>query len=136
MGESAKQSGNMISPTRNHLRTGSAPATRFLRGRNIEVERAFHERQPLMRRHSLSPIGDETGNPELAQAKPLAGGTVLGIHNLAIVIPQFMVALVASTIFRIVDASEDPNNHNTYLGKNGVAWVLRFGGFCTLVSVI
>lgn len=29
---------------------------------------------------------------------------------------------------------EDPNDHNTYLGKNGVAWVLRFGGLCTLVS--
>lgn len=41
---------------------------------------------------------------------------------------------MASTIFRIVDATEDPDNHNTYLGKNGVAWVLRFGGLCTLVS--
>ena len=44
------------------------------------------------------------------------------------------VAIVASAIFKIVDAAEDPNNHNTYLGKSGVGWVLRFGGMMTLVS--
>lgn len=27
---------------------------------------------------------------------------------------------------------EDPGD--TYYGKNGVAWVLRFGGLCTLVG--
>ena len=44
---------------------------------------------------------------------------------------------MSSAIFRVVDADidEDPTNHNTYLGKNGVAWVLRFGGLCTLVSL-
>jgi len=34
-----------------------------------------------------------------------------------------------------VTPSLSPNaspEHNTYLGKNGVAWVLRFGGLCTL----
>jgi solute carrier family 45 protein 1/2/4 len=25
---------------------------------------------------------------------------------------------------------------NTYYGKTGVAWVLRFGGFCTLVGAL
>ena len=44
------------------------------------------------------------------------------------------VAIVASAIFKIVDATEDPNNHNTYLGKSGVGWVLRCGGMMTLVS--
>lgn len=43
------------------------------------------------------------------------------------------VAIAASAIFKIVDTAEDPNNHDTYLGKSGVAWVLRFGGLCTLV---
>jgi solute carrier family 45 protein 1/2/4 len=45
-------------------------------------------------------------------------------------------------IFRIVDESSpdvipSPGadfEHNTYLGKNGVAWVLRFGGLCTLIG--
>jgi solute carrier family 45 protein 1/2/4 len=52
------------------------------------------------------------------------------------------IAVVASVIFRIVDESgshatpsPDPSlGHDTYLGKNGVAWVLRFGGLCTLVG--
>ncbi|OJA13849.1 hypothetical protein AZE42_00501, partial [Rhizopogon vesiculosus] len=73
--------------------------------------------------------------------KKLAGGTILGIHNLSIVMPQFIIAVVASVIFRIVDESSPEDTlpgtdleHNTYLGKNGVAWVLRFGGLCTLIG--
>lgn len=52
-------------------------------------------------------------------------------------ISQNQVAVVSSAIFRAVDATvnNDPNNHNTYLGKNGVAWVLRFGGLCALVRL-
>lgn len=61
------------------------------------------------------------------------------------------IALVASFIFHIVDESApaklppslpenisstlafaDFGDHTTYFGKNGVAWVLRFGGLCTL----
>lgn len=33
------------------------------------------------------------------------GGTVLGIHNLAIVTPQFVVAVIAALIFRAADAA-------------------------------
>lgn len=45
------------------------------------------------------------------------------------------IALVSSAIFHIVDADvdNDPTHHTTYYGKNGVAWVLRFGGLCALV---
>ncbi|VDB98727.1 unnamed protein product [Peniophora sp. CBMAI 1063] len=73
----------------------------------------------------LSPVG----------AEPVAGGTILGVHNLAIVMPQFIVALVSSAIFNAVDGPDVPNEaggHDSYYGKNGVAWVLRFGGLCTL----
>jgi solute carrier family 45, member 1/2/4 len=39
-------------------------------------------------------------------------------------------------IFRIVDgAGPESNLEDKYFGKNGVAWVLRFGGLCTLVSL-
>lgn len=63
------------------------------------------------------------------------------------------IAVVASLIFRIVDesapigsvpphpqdllsnlASGGLGDHSTYFGKNGVAWVLRFGGICTLLG--
>ncbi|EIW82085.1 MFS general substrate transporter [Coniophora puteana RWD-64-598 SS2] len=79
-------------------------------------------------------VAEEIGVPT-----PIAGGTVLGIHNLAIVMPQFIVALVSSAIFRVVDEADpaaDPLQGGTYLGKNGVAWVLRFGGLCTLIGAV
>lgn len=53
---------------------------------------------------------------------------------MAIVMPQFLVALSSSIIFQVVDGDvvDDPMNEPTaYLGRNGVAWVLRFGGLCT-----
>ncbi|KAI0089327.1 hypothetical protein BDY19DRAFT_889996 [Irpex rosettiformis] len=107
-----------------HSRTLSVPGRR--------PSAANSEREPLLRRqrsleHDLVPPPDQEST---------AGGTILGIHNLAIVFPQFIVALVSSAIFRAVDTDidNDPSNHNTYYGKNGVAWVLRFGGLCALVG--
>lgn len=44
----------------------------------------------------------------------------------------WQVSLAASLIFNAVDGSNQ-DDETTYLGRNGVAWVLRFGGFCTLV---
>lgn len=109
-----------------HTRTQSTPA------RSGPVD----ERQPLLRRRRSFEEHRDLQNASETEA--LAGGTILGIHNLAIVFPQFIVALVSSAIFRAVDAhvDGDPNNHNTYYGKTGVAWVLRFGGLCAIVSFI
>jgi solute carrier family 45 protein 1/2/4 len=96
------------------------------------------ERQPLLRRRSI----DQSDVPETRESEglPVAGGTILGIHNLAIVMPQFIVAVVASAIFKAVDEVDsdpvNPEGGNTYLGKNGVAWVLRFGGLCTLFGAV
>jgi len=95
------------------------------------------ERQPLIRRRSFD---EYAFNPEDDMpSTPMAGGTVLGIHNLAIVMPQFIVAVVTSIIFRIVDGTGrqgSAQDTNTYLGKNGVAWVLRFGGICSLFGAL
>ncbi|KAI9066740.1 MFS general substrate transporter [Trametes sanguinea] len=108
-----------------HSRTLSTPAVR----RNSRQSQG--ERAPLLQRRRSFDQHDPHAKPE---AEAVAGGTVLGIHNLAIVMPQFIVALVSSAIFRIVDADaeDDPSNTNALYGKNGVAWVLRFGGMCTL----
>lgn len=51
--------------------------------------RGSDERQPLIRRRSYDEY--EGGPDDVPQAKLLAGGTVLGIHNLAIVFPQLLV---------------------------------------------
>ena len=50
------------------------------------------ERQPLIRRRSFDEeYYYEVVGQEEVSATPLAGGTVLGLHNLAIVMPQFVV---------------------------------------------
>ncbi|RPD67263.1 MFS general substrate transporter [Lentinus tigrinus ALCF2SS1-7] len=111
-----------------HSRTLSTPAMR----RNSRVGDA--ERTPLLRRRSF-----DQHNPDAASGQEsVAGGTILGIHNLAIVMPQFVVAIASSVIFGIVDADvdSDPANDAALYGKNGVAWVLRFGGVCTLFGAV
>jgi len=55
--------------------------------------RSSNERQPLIRRRSLDEYECEPGVDEAGPVAPMAGGTVLGIHNLAIVMPQFIVCL-------------------------------------------
>lgn len=51
------------------------------------VRRTGGEREPLLRHQSA---GETSTSVEVAQ--PVAGGTVLGIHNLSIVFPQFIVS--------------------------------------------
>ncbi|KAK4049935.1 hypothetical protein OIV83_003759 [Microbotryomycetes sp. JL201] len=92
------------------------------------------------------------------------GATILGIHNLSIVAPQFLVALVAALIFKLLDGAPkqlpsnehvrqalavvvtlatgddgeptgDEDARNQLRGKNDVVWVLRFGGLVSLVGV-
>ncbi|KAL9932593.1 hypothetical protein V8E36_008710 [Tilletia maclaganii] len=58
-----------------------------------------------------------------------SAGTVLGIHNLAIVLPQFAVALVANLIFRLANDNDSEQESAT-----GVIWVLRFGGVMALLA--
>lgn len=67
----------------------------------------------------------------------------MGIHNLAIVFPQFIIAVVASIIFKLAD-SQQPDIQPTLpetsgphdQDKNGVAWVLRFGGLMAFVGAL
>jgi len=49
------------------------------------------ERRPLLRRRSHDEL-DSALDTDGSSAS-LAGGTVLGIHNLAIVLPQFIVSV-------------------------------------------
>lgn len=45
------------------------------------------------------------------------------------------VAIATSIIFQIVDGPSSGGS-DTYYGKNGVAWALRFGGVCTLLGAM
>lgn len=117
-----------------HVRNLSTPANPRKMSR-----RAMDERRPLLRRRSHDEL-DSALDTDNSSSPALAGGTVLGIHNLAIVMPQFIVAIVTSAIFRVVDGSppvEGPGHEgNTYYGHNGVAWVLRFAGLAALCGAL
>jgi len=68
-----------------HTRVLSTPANLW------RPEERAHERAALLRRHSLVPEAELNDMGDVGSA-PIAGGTILGIHNLAIVIPQFIVS--------------------------------------------
>ena len=66
-----------------HTRTVSSP--------NLLRTALLSERQPLLtRRRSFE---DQADNEAAQRHTRVAGGTILGIHNLAIVFPQFLVSL-------------------------------------------
>jgi len=128
-----------VKPTAEHAPNSERPS----HVRNLSTpgpSRKNGERTPLLRRRSHDEFNARE-EEEVPPSTSLAGGTVLGIHNLAIVAPQFIVAIVNSIIFRIVDESSltltsGGGNGETYYGKTGVGWVLRFGGMCTLVGAL
>ena len=64
-----------------HSRTRSTPAGGL-----------GNEREPLLRRRRSLEEYNDLANAAATEAEPSAGGTILGIHNLAIVFPQFIVS--------------------------------------------
>jgi solute carrier family 45 protein 1/2/4 len=57
----------------------------------LRTSALLSERQPLLtRRRSFE---DQADNEDAQKHTRVAGGTILGIHNLAIVFPQFIVSL-------------------------------------------
>ncbi|GHJ86937.1 hypothetical protein NliqN6_3339 [Naganishia liquefaciens] len=121
-----------ISPRRpGHARAASTPL-----GYTPHSNRAPpNERTGLIRSLSTADIEGINEPVDYAGTKP-AGGTIMGIHNLAIVFPQFIIAIIASIIFKLADKGEakgaDPNG----AAYSGVAWTLRFGGLCAVVGAI
>ncbi len=57
-----------------------------------------------------------------------SAGVVLGIHNVAIAAPQVIATLVSAIMFKLLQKPRGT------AGDDSVAWVLRFGGLCALVS--
>ncbi|KAJ3106877.1 hypothetical protein HDU97_005364 [Phlyctochytrium planicorne] len=66
----------------------------------------------------------------------LSAGIILGIHNIYIVVPQFISTLVTSLIFKIVDAvAEKDDETGSYDPKlDAYGWCLRVGAIATLIS--
>ncbi|KAL7284922.1 hypothetical protein ACG7TL_000010 [Trametes sanguinea] len=67
--------------------------------------------------HSLAPSDDATLHGEEDDAKPRPGlaskaGIIIGIHNIFIVIPQFVMTGIASLIFLFLDPSKSASPHS------------------------
>lgn len=74
----------------NRIGAGTSSRPSFSRAiSSPNIPRTTNERQPLIRRRSYQEF--EATVTEDGPVVPVAGGTVLGIHNLAIVFPQFIV---------------------------------------------
>lgn len=73
-----------------HQRVASVPAHMW--NQNKPTRGPVTERTALVRRHSImGETGAFSHDLRYVGSAPVAGGTVLGIHNLAIVFPQFLV---------------------------------------------
>ncbi|WWD16814.1 hypothetical protein CI109_101246 [Kwoniella shandongensis] len=121
-----------------HARAASTPIGPW-RSQPASPTRRHDERTPLTRSFSTADIEGAGESLEYTGSGPVAGGTIMGIHNLAIVFPQFIIAVVASIIFKLADGEPDvrptfSEDGADVQGKTGVAWVLRFGGLMALVG--
>ncbi|ORX73596.1 MFS general substrate transporter [Linderina pennispora] len=77
-------------------------------------------------------VGDAIPMHELGEhrpAMPVEAGTVLGIHNMYIVVPQFITAFASSLIFAVFERLGSVKH------ASEIAWVLRLGGVSSLVAV-
>jgi solute carrier family 45 protein 1/2/4 len=54
-------------------------------------------------------------------------GTIMGVHNAAISVPQILAALGSSAIFHLLEG-------NRFVEDDGIAWVLRTSGMAALVA--
>ncbi|KAJ2724334.1 hypothetical protein GGI07_002013 [Coemansia sp. Benny D115] len=63
----------------------------------------------------------------------LEGGAVLGIHNMYVVLPQFVINGLSTLVFAFLARSGDDNGDDVAVAPVGV--VLRIGGVCALGAV-
>lgn len=74
--------------------------------------------------HSQSSTGIATG---LHQRNEVQAGVILGMHNIAICIPQILISLGSSFLWK---SQEDV----AQLDPNSTGWVLRIGGVAALIA--
>ncbi|WVQ74375.1 hypothetical protein IAR50_003976 [Cryptococcus sp. DSM 104548] len=118
-----------------HSRTASNPIASRSQPTSPTNRPPVNEYTPLVRSMSTADL-EGVGDMQYTGDGPVAGGTIMGIHNLAIVFPQFIVAVVASLIFKAANSAADTDLPLLEAdgGKDGVAWVLRFGGLMAFVG--
>ncbi|KAJ2337434.1 hypothetical protein GGH92_007523 [Coemansia sp. RSA 2673] len=70
-----------------------------------------------------------------SDAGGLSAGTILGIHNVFIVLPQFITALASSLIFAFFEHANGPEPENPdRQHAHEIALVLRLGGISSVIA--
>ncbi|KAJ1903740.1 hypothetical protein LPJ81_002896 [Coemansia sp. IMI 209127] len=69
-------------------------------------------------------------------AEPMSAGTVLGLHNVFVVVPQFITALASSLIFALFEHVERNSQPSSAGGQHAmeIAIVLCLGGTSSAVA--
>ena len=96
-----------------------ASHTRAISSPNLLRTALLNERQPLLsRRRSFE---DQADNEDTRKHTRVAGGTILGIHNLAIVFPQFLVSLTHTSLsknFGVLTYSQRLQSHQAQYSRS------------------
>jgi hypothetical protein len=64
------------------------------------------ERTPLVRSFSTADIESAGESLDYTGCGPVAGGTIMGIHNLAIVFPQFIVSMLSQAAAGLANSAD------------------------------
>jgi hypothetical protein len=79
---------------------------------------------------------EQNEEEEEEEEEEFDAGMILGVHNMYIVFPQFVISIVSAGIFKLVDEIST-NDEDVVIGKNdAVGWVLRFGGVMALAAAV
>ena len=73
----------------------------------------------------------ETVDNDWIQCSQCESGMVLGMLNMYVVFPQFVIAIIASSIFYFIDLVDSPSNDSTY---TGISILLQFSGLMALIA--
>ena len=94
---------------------------------SAEISKRDAQARRMDRSHPHGPMA--AGTPSSSAGEPEdQAGIVLGLHNVAVSMPQIFASLVCSLIFK---AAQRPRG---IPGDESTAWVLRFGGVAALIA--
>ncbi|GAA98971.1 uncharacterized protein L969DRAFT_82752 [Mixia osmundae IAM 14324] len=132
--ETFKAEPSVSTPTQGHARSGSDQSG--VLDYRARTRAALDECQPLLEpRHRHARQQSYTGATSTAQE---TGGVMIGIMNLSIVLPQLVVAVVSSIIFKLVELGEGDNETSRRLTpakqSKDVVWVFLYGSVMTLLA--
>ncbi|CAG8678981.1 9381_t:CDS:2, partial [Acaulospora morrowiae] len=88
---------------------------------------------------SYASISSATSSPSLAEdsdeQEEFDSGMILGVHNMYIVFPQFIISVISAAIIKLVEELTNTGGGIDNIGKNDAyGWVFRFGGLMSLVA--